>query len=190
MQSRQSATDGFAHLFRCDGKENATLPGRVPPRIRSTSGTARRFKAEVEAMDPGLPGDPLWPAYAAQTCAQNNASEDCLYVDIWTPSTERAEKLLVYVYYHGGANTASSGHFRLENAANLTREEKDNGQVPWPESGEQDHWSPSRRPYSAWVKSGTISQMPSPTWPHRLKVPLKGRSRGLPRRSWKCSHRI
>lgn len=74
-------------------------------------------------MDPGLPGDPLWPAYAAETYAQNNASKDCLYLDIWTPSTERAEKLPVYVYYHGGANTAGSGHFRLENAANLAREE-------------------------------------------------------------------
>jgi para-nitrobenzyl esterase len=79
--------------------------------------------AEVGAMDPGLPGDPLWPAYAAEVYAQDNASEDCLYVDIWTPTFERDQKLPVYVYYHGGANTASSGHFRLENAANLAREE-------------------------------------------------------------------
>src|SRR5262249_20900552 len=47
----------------------------------------------------------------------------CLYVDIWAPTTTPAERLPVYVYYHGGANTASSGHFRLENAANLAREE-------------------------------------------------------------------
>jgi para-nitrobenzyl esterase len=44
-------------------------------------------------------------------------------VDIWAPPAARTENLAVYVYYHGGANTASSGHFRLENAANLAREE-------------------------------------------------------------------
>jgi para-nitrobenzyl esterase len=74
-------------------------------------------------MAPDLPGIALWPAYAEETYSQNNASEDCLYVDIWTPATGPGEKLPVYVYYHGGANTASSGHFRLENAANLAREE-------------------------------------------------------------------
>jgi hypothetical protein len=42
-------------------------------------------------------------------------------VDIWTPPTERAEKLPVYVYYHGGANTASSGRFRLENVEHKGR---------------------------------------------------------------------
>jgi para-nitrobenzyl esterase len=106
---------------RWEGERDATRSG--PASYQINAGNREKVKAEVEAMDPGLPGDPLWPGYAAETYAQNNASEDCLYVDIWAPSTKRAEKLPVYVYYHGGANTASSGHFRLENAANLAREE-------------------------------------------------------------------
>jgi para-nitrobenzyl esterase len=107
--------------MRWEGERDATRSG--PASYQINAGNREKVMSEVGAMDPGLPGDPLWPAYAAETYAQNNASEDCLYVDIWTPSTEHAEKLPVYVYYHGGANTASSGHFRLENAANLAREE-------------------------------------------------------------------
>ena len=107
--------------MRWEGERDATRSG--PASYQINAGNREKVMAEVHAMDPGLPGDPLWPAYAAEAYAQNNASEDCLYVDIWTPSIEGAEKLPVYVYYHGGANTASSGHFRLENAANLAREE-------------------------------------------------------------------
>ena len=51
--------------------------------------------AEIEAMDLGLPGDPLWPVYAAEAYARNNASEDCLYVDIWAPRAARTENLAV-----------------------------------------------------------------------------------------------
>ena len=104
-----------------EGERDATRSG--PASYQINAGNREKVAAEIEAMDPGLPGDPLWPAYAAETYAQNNASEDCLYVDIWAPPTARTENLAVYVYYHGGANTASSGHFRLENAANLAREE-------------------------------------------------------------------
>ena len=107
--------------LRWEGERDATRSG--PASYQINAGNREKVTAEVEAMDPGLPGDPLWPAYAAETYTQNNASEDCLYVDIWAPSAERTEKLAVYVYYHGGANTASSGHFRLENAASLAREE-------------------------------------------------------------------
>ena len=106
--------------LRWEGERDATRSGPASYQINARN--REKVKAEVEATDPGLLGDPLWPGYVAETYAQNNASEDCLYVDIWTLSTDRAG-LPVYVYYHGGANTASSGHFRLENAANLAREE-------------------------------------------------------------------
>jgi len=108
--------------IRWEGQRDATRSG--PASYQINAGNRERVKAEIAAMDPGLPGDPLWPGYAAETYAQNNASEDCLYVDIWIPATDPIEKLSVYVYYHGGANTASSGHFRLEDAANLAREER------------------------------------------------------------------
>jgi para-nitrobenzyl esterase len=104
-----------------EGERDATRSG--PASYQINAGNRENVTAEIEAMDPGLPGDPLWPAYAAETYAQNNASEDCLYLEIWAPRAAGTENLPVYVYYHGGANTASSGHFRLENSANLAREE-------------------------------------------------------------------
>lgn len=36
-------------------------------------------------------------------------SEDCLYLNIWTPSSERNKKLPVYVFIHGGAYATGSG---------------------------------------------------------------------------------
>src|SRR5262249_3050390 len=108
-------------LERWQGERDATRSG--PASYQINAGNRERVQSAAKAMAPDLPGIPLWPAYAAETYSQNNASEDCLYVDIWTPTTAPDELLPVYVYYHGGANTASSGHFRLENAANLAREE-------------------------------------------------------------------
>src|SRR5262249_53093716 len=108
-------------LERWEGERDATRSGPASYQINARN--REKVKSEVKAMNLELPGIALWPAYAEETYGQNNASEDCLYVDIWTPTTEPSERLPVYVYYHGGANTASSGHFRLENAANLAHEE-------------------------------------------------------------------
>src|SRR5262249_38509577 len=108
-------------LERWQGERDATRSG--PASYQINAGNRDRVKSDERAMAPDLPGIPLWPAYAAAPYGQNNASEDCLYVDVWAQTTTPAEKLPVYVYYHGGANTASSGHFRLETAAHLAREE-------------------------------------------------------------------
>ena len=64
--------------IRWEGQRDATRSGSASYQINA--GNRERVKAEIAAMDPGLPGDPLWPGYAAETYAQNNASEDCLYV--------------------------------------------------------------------------------------------------------------
>ncbi len=36
-------------------------------------------------------------------------SEDCLYLNVWTPAKAAGEKRPVYMYIHGGANTEGSG---------------------------------------------------------------------------------
>ena len=45
--------------FRWDGERDATQSG--PASYQINAGNREKVKAEVEAMDPGLPGDPLWP---------------------------------------------------------------------------------------------------------------------------------
>jgi para-nitrobenzyl esterase len=41
--------------------------------------------------------------------AHNDISEDCLYLDVWTPAKRSTEKLPVYVFIHGGGNVEGSG---------------------------------------------------------------------------------
>lgn len=36
-------------------------------------------------------------------------SEDCLYLNVWTPATSRDEKRAVIVYFHGGGGTSGEG---------------------------------------------------------------------------------
>lgn len=76
----------------------------------------------VNEIDPGVPGIMAWPDYVGTTYHQARTSEDCLYLDIWVPDTVHGQALPVYLYYHGGANAASSGSFVLERGANLARE--------------------------------------------------------------------
>ena len=39
----------------------------------------------------------------------NTISEDCLFLNVWTAARSAGERLPVYVYIHGGANTGGSG---------------------------------------------------------------------------------
>jgi para-nitrobenzyl esterase len=41
--------------------------------------------------------------------AHGATSEDCLYLNVWTPAHAASERDPVYVYIHGGANTEGSG---------------------------------------------------------------------------------
>lgn len=38
-------------------------------------------------------------------------SEDCLYLNVWTPAERTDEKLPVFIWIHGGANVTGWGHF-------------------------------------------------------------------------------
>lgn len=52
---------------------------------------------------------------------RNEASEDCLYLNVWTPAKSRAEKLPVFVYIYGGAYNSGSGEVLLYDGEGLAK---------------------------------------------------------------------
>lgn len=49
----------------------------------------------------------------------NDVSEDCLYLNIWTPAKSATEKLPVYVYIYGGAFTSGAGDVSIYDGEHL-----------------------------------------------------------------------
>ena len=57
---------------------------------------------------------------APQTRADEPTSEDCLFLNIWTPALDRGRRP-VMVYFHGGAHAHGSGSDPLYDGASLVR---------------------------------------------------------------------
>lgn len=53
--------------------------------------------------------------------AHGLVSEDCLFLNIWTPAQSGTEKLPVFVYLHGGANTEGSGSVAVYDGSGLAQ---------------------------------------------------------------------
>jgi para-nitrobenzyl esterase len=50
-----------------------------------------------------------------------SVSEDCLYLNVWTPHASATADLPVIVFIHGGAFNSGAGSIRIYNGANLAR---------------------------------------------------------------------
>jgi para-nitrobenzyl esterase len=58
--------------------------------------------------------------WTAEYVASGAVSEDCLYLNVWTPAKSRNEKLPVMFWIHGGAFTQGSSSLPLYNGAALS----------------------------------------------------------------------
>jgi para-nitrobenzyl esterase len=52
---------------------------------------------------------------------QNETSEDCLFLNIWTPAKTAEDQLAVFVYLHGGAYTEGSGAIDVYDGEELAK---------------------------------------------------------------------
>ncbi len=49
------------------------------------------------------------PVFGDMNFRSNGMSEDCLYLNVWTPATSADDRLPVLVYFYGGGNMAGDG---------------------------------------------------------------------------------
>ena len=65
-----------------------------------------------------LPGGP----WTEEFMVQDSVSEDCLYLNIWSPAVKATDRLPVMVYIHGGAFNEGSGSIAVYDGAELARQ--------------------------------------------------------------------
>lgn len=90
------------------------LRWREPQPVASWSGVR-----PTTSFAPNCYQDPprAWEPYTAEFLIDDNRSEDCLYLNVWSPPS--AKDLPVYVWIHGGGFGSGSGSVPVYNGSNL-----------------------------------------------------------------------
>ncbi|WP_084581360.1 carboxylesterase/lipase family protein [Sphingomonas azotifigens] len=86
-------------------------------------GRAERFRAPVAVPRAAAAAQAFGPICPQRGLKDEPQSEDCLFLNIWTPGTEPAARRPVMVYFHGGAYSNGSVTDPLNDGATLARAE-------------------------------------------------------------------
>ena len=96
------------HVFRGLRYGADTAPVRFRPALREAA-----WRGAVDAFDYG--------ASAPQNGEDGPGSEDCLFLNLWTPALRDGSRRPILVYIHGGAFSTGSGSDPLYDGARLCR---------------------------------------------------------------------
>lgn len=94
------------------------LRWRAPQRVIPWQGTRKADQFRASCMQNIVAELKPW-TYEYMT--HNDVSEDCLFLNVWTPAKSAGEKLPVYIYIYGGGNTSGSGAVPLYDGEGLAK---------------------------------------------------------------------
>jgi para-nitrobenzyl esterase len=91
--------------------------GRFMPPAKPQPWTGVRDALELGPASPQMPSNLIPESMAQQPKTDGNGSEDCLHLNVWSPSL--SGKRPVMVWFHGGGYSAGSANWAMYNGANL-----------------------------------------------------------------------
>lgn len=89
------------------------LRWKAPAPVKNWDGVRKANQFGPRAMQKALYGD--------MSFRSNGVSEDCLYLNVWTPAKKSNEKLPVLVYFYGGGFAAGDGSELRYDGESLSR---------------------------------------------------------------------